>query len=87
MLKSEVDSENNNPDSLEYSGILPCEGRNGGFYPNVDISIWLRKVFSIVNNCFLILIMNISGHVRKKILSQFWGEGIYLISKIQFFNF
>ena len=29
----------------EYLGILPCKGREGGYYPNVDISIWLRKIF------------------------------------------
>ena len=28
----------------EYLGILPCEGREAGHYPNVDISIWLRKI-------------------------------------------
>ena len=24
-------------------GILPCEDRHGGLYPNVDLSIWLRS--------------------------------------------
>ena len=32
-------------DNNEYLGILPCNGREGGYYPNVDISIWLRKIF------------------------------------------
>ena len=31
-----------NPDSMNYSGILPCAGKREGCYPNVDISIWLR---------------------------------------------
>ncbi len=24
-------------------GVLPCESRHGGLYPNVDLSIWLRS--------------------------------------------
>ena len=32
-------------DNNEYLGILPCKGREGGYYPNVDISIWLRNIF------------------------------------------
>ena len=49
MPKSDVETgiKTSKPDSAEYIGILPCEGRDGGFYPNVDISIWLRKVFYI----------------------------------------
>ena len=26
-----------------FSGVLPCEDRHGGLYPNVDLSIWLRS--------------------------------------------
>ena len=27
----------------ESSGVLPCEPRESGLYPNVDLSIWLRS--------------------------------------------
>ena len=35
------------PDTREerdHPDILPCVAREGGCYPNVDISIWLRSV-------------------------------------------
>ena len=47
-------TEQNNIDSLlqkeaqnalhdSYLGVLPCEDRHGGLYPQVDLSIWLRS--------------------------------------------
>lgn len=27
----------------DHMGVLPCESRHGGLYPNVDLSIWLRS--------------------------------------------
>ena len=32
-----------------FSGVLPCEDRKDGLYPNVDLSIWLRSCFEEVN--------------------------------------
>lgn len=36
----------------DFVGVLPCESRHGGLYPNVDLSIWLRScIQEIVEPC------------------------------------
>ena len=52
-----------------YQGILPCQEAEGGLYPNVDLSIWLR---SCIKECET----PVSGRVRGQI--PLWLAGSFL---------
>jgi hypothetical protein len=51
----------------EHLGVLPCEPRDGGMYPKVDLAIWLRSCIKEVS-------VPIEGQVRGTIPKWISGE-------------
>lgn len=29
--------------AVDHLGVLPCQGREGGLYPNLDLAVWMRS--------------------------------------------
>ena len=83
---------------FHFSGVLPCEDRHGGLYPNVDLSIWLRscleevvqpkkawKMTGLIPNW-----LEVKKIFLKKLGSRIQQLGLYVLcldSKVTLFEF